>query len=398
MRKGIIMRLSLKLGKKILTLALSVLFTASVFTVSSTALSSIGKIQGKDKYETSALIADKQSYTTAILINDDKLADGLSASGLAGVKEAPILLTKQNSIPASVQTRLNKAKEIYIVGGTASVSSSIESSLKSNGKSVIRLDGTDRVETSLLTYLECGMDTYSNDIFFVAPYKGEADAVSIASAAYKAGTPVVMADDFVAELFDAHREYYDLYAIGGKNTLPDRIVNRLGAERIAGVDRYDTNKKVIQTFYDNPKELHIADGYNLVYPLIGSSISKYEPTVLVGNNSDKKVLKGAEKITAIGEINPNVLTQCLNAANLQGDGYITIATSERAALENCSRRANVSINDLVIDYSELDVLTWDVPIYRVRIDSKYDARTYGHFFVDAITGAVYKDVNEGTVW
>lgn len=79
------MRLSLKLGKKILTLALSVLLTASVFTVSSSALSSIGKIQGKDKYETSALIADKQSYTTAILINGDKLADGLSASGLAGV-------------------------------------------------------------------------------------------------------------------------------------------------------------------------------------------------------------------------------------------------------------------------------------------------------------------------
>ncbi|WP_304341441.1 cell wall-binding repeat-containing protein [Metaclostridioides mangenotii] len=392
------MRLSLKLGKKILTLALSVLLTASVFTVSSSALSSIGKIQGKDKYETSALIADKQSYTTAILINGDKLADGLSASGIAGVKEAPILLTRQNSIPASVQNRLNKAKEIYIVGGTASVSSSIESSLKSKGKSVIRIDGTDRVETSLLTYFECDMDTYSNDIFFVAPYKGEADAVSIASAAYKAGTPVVLADDFVAELFESYWEYYDLYAIGGKNTLPDRIVDRLGAERIAGADRYETNKKVIQTFYDNPKELHISDGYNLVYPLIGSSISKYEPTVLVGNNSDKTVLKGAEKITAIGEINSNVLTQCLNAANLQGDGYITIAAAERAALENCSRRANVRINDLVIDYSELDVLTWDVPIYRVRIDSRYDAGTYGHFFVDARTGAVYKDVNEGTIW
>ncbi|HFG9570516.1 TPA: cell wall-binding repeat-containing protein, partial [Clostridioides difficile] len=78
--------------KKLTSLGLAgLLFSMSVFHSNAFTLE---RIQGKNKYETAGLIADKQQYTTAILINaDSTMSDGLSASGLAGVNNAPILLT-----------------------------------------------------------------------------------------------------------------------------------------------------------------------------------------------------------------------------------------------------------------------------------------------------------------
>lgn len=50
----------------------------------------------KNKYEIAGKIADKNAYKTAILINtSNSIADGLSASGLAGALNAPILLTEK---------------------------------------------------------------------------------------------------------------------------------------------------------------------------------------------------------------------------------------------------------------------------------------------------------------
>lgn len=53
-------------------------------------------------------------YHNAILVNGLSIADGLSASGLSGVLNAPILLTRDTKIPESTLEKLNKAtKYIY---------------------------------------------------------------------------------------------------------------------------------------------------------------------------------------------------------------------------------------------------------------------------------------------
>ncbi|WP_254061929.1 cell wall-binding repeat-containing protein, partial [Clostridioides difficile] len=77
-------------SKKLLSLGLAMSMFVACYPISANALDKIDKIQGADKYETAGLIADKQSYATAILINaDSTMADGLSASGLAGATNAP---------------------------------------------------------------------------------------------------------------------------------------------------------------------------------------------------------------------------------------------------------------------------------------------------------------------
>jgi hypothetical protein len=67
-------------SKKSLSLGLAISIGV-MYIPTSNALGSIGKIQGVDIYEAAALIVDKQNYSTAILVNSDKiLADGLNAS------------------------------------------------------------------------------------------------------------------------------------------------------------------------------------------------------------------------------------------------------------------------------------------------------------------------------
>ena len=70
------------------------------------------------------------------------LADGLSASGLAGVLNAPILLVHKDSIPNETQLRIDIAKRIYIIGSEGSISRGLEDRLRDQsmgGFSVKRL-------------------------------------------------------------------------------------------------------------------------------------------------------------------------------------------------------------------------------------------------------------------
>lgn len=90
-----------------------------------------------------------QNYTSAILVNADKtLVDGLSASGLAGATNSPILLTKKDSIASYTLNKLINVKKIYIIGNENTISISVEEYLKNKGISVERLGGVDRFETN----------------------------------------------------------------------------------------------------------------------------------------------------------------------------------------------------------------------------------------------------------
>ena len=139
----------MKISNKLLSLGL----TLSLFIINTpnvdAAVSSIERIQGKDYYETSVKVAEKQNYSTAIILNaDTTIADGLSASGLSGTVDAPILLTSKDNIPTSVFNKLSGVKKVYIIGGTASVSQKVENKIKSKGIEVKRIGGSDRIETS----------------------------------------------------------------------------------------------------------------------------------------------------------------------------------------------------------------------------------------------------------
>lgn len=310
----------MKFGKKILTAGLSIALLSGSY-LNANALDSIDRIQGKDRYETAALIADQQKYEIAILVNsDNSLADGLSASGLAGAVGAPILLTKKNSIPDITLTRVEKTKKVYLIGGENSIDSNTESFLKEKGIEVKRISGEGRIETSYNVADE--VKSITNDIskvIFTNAFKGEADAMSVASVAVRDKAPIILTD---GKNVSYNTTGLKSYAIGGTATMSNELVNNTNSKRIGGADRFDTNKKIIQEFYGNVSEFYISKAYNLVDALTGSTLAKETPIVLVEKGSDKSIIKEATKITALGGIDSKIIKEIIDPIPQELDAII----------------------------------------------------------------------------
>ncbi|MCC0703285.1 cell wall-binding repeat-containing protein [Clostridioides sp. ES-S-0049-02] len=303
--------------KKLLTIGLSLSMFIASCPISANALDKIDTIKGVDKYETAGLIADKQNYTTAILINaDSTMADGLSASGLAGSTNAPILLTKKNSIPNATLKRVEKAKKVYIIGGENSIDKATETVLKDKGIEIKRLQGSDRIKTSYDVAKEINSINKVNKVILTNAFKGEPDAMSAAPVAVRDKAAIVLTD---GKSVSFNTTGVESYVIGGTSSMNDKLVNDTNSTRLGGTDRYDTNEKIINRFYSGVKEFYIASGTDLVYALVGSTIAKNNAIVLVDNDSNKSVLKSTTKLTAIGNLSDSILQQCLNVTKNIGD-------------------------------------------------------------------------------
>lgn len=315
-------------------------------------------IKGNNIYETAGLIADKKSYDTAIMVNmDNSIADGLSASGLAGAVDAPILLAQKNKIPNETKQRLKNVKKIYIIGKELSISKSVETELKNTGAQVTRLGGDDRIKTSYSVAKEVNGIKKVDEVILTNAYKGEADTISAAPVSVRDIAPIVLTDGKSVPFSTSNVK---TYAVGGSISMSTSLVNKTNAKRLGGSDRYDTNKKVIKEFYPDASEFYLSDGYDLVNALTGSTIAKENPIVLVSESSDKSILAGADKITRLGSISDSVYNKCVSAAQNNGDSSTkgespmknetSILGQPTASLEACLKWAkSKKANDLFIE-------------------------------------------------
>ena len=267
------------------------------------------EIKGSNRYETAGKISDRQTFSTVILVNgDNSLADGLSASGLSGVLNAPILLTHKDIIPSETLSRLSNVKKAYIIGGENAISSKVESQIKNKGISIKRLKGNDRLKTSYSVAKEISEIKPVSEIYLANGYKGEADAMSIGSVANKKGQPIILTNGKEIP-FDTSKTKN--YVIGGSGVMSNNLANKTNATRLHGKDRFETNKKVNNYFYPNANEFILTKGWNLVDALTSSSLGK--PIVLVEKGTDKSILKGASSLIRVGGIDSSVYQECLNS-------------------------------------------------------------------------------------
>ena len=270
----------------------AVLLGTSIAPVSAATQTSI---IGANRYDTAAKIADNMgNYDTAILVNADKsLADGLSASSLAEKENAPILLVKKDSIPKETLSRLQKVKKVYIIGGTAAVSSNVTNQLAD--KEITRIEGSNRIETSENVAKLVG--NY-DEAFIVNGNKGEADAMSVASVAARDKAPIILTNGTSSTQNKKSGVKY--FVVGGEAVVSKSLVNKFGAVRLSGSDRYKTNRAVVQKFYPNPGKLYYTKGNPLVDALTVSSLAKNDGVVLVSPKSDNSILKDKNTVQVGG--------------------------------------------------------------------------------------------------
>ena len=257
------------------------------------------KIEGLDRYETAAKVADKLgSYDNVVLVNaSSTMSDGLSASGLAGKEDAAILLTKKDSIPKATMDRLKKVKKVYIIGGESAISQKVYNEITKNVPNikVERIGGKTRVETSELVAKKIG--NYSN-AFVVNGFKGEADAMSASSIAARYEAPILLTNGKTST--HDKKTGVSYYVVGGNSVVNNEVVKKYNAKRLAGDDRYETNREVIDEFYSGSDKLYIANGETLVDALTASTIAKNNGIVLVNKKSDKSILKDKNTVQVGG--------------------------------------------------------------------------------------------------
>lgn len=121
--------------------------------------------------------------------------------------------------------------------------------------------------------------------------------MSASSVAAKYEAPIILTNGKTSDYDkEAGKEYY---VIGGKNVVSDSIVEKYSARRIAGEDRYKTNRKVISEFYSGSNKYYVANGNTLVDALTAAILAQEKGVVLVNEKSDNSVLEGKD-IVQIG--------------------------------------------------------------------------------------------------
>ena len=230
----------------------------------------LNKLVGEDRFETAievskeqyadknTTVSGKTNANAVILVGEEAIVDGLAAAPLAAEKNAPILLTKKDVVPAETMNEIKRlvedGKTIYLVGGEHNISKDVEAQLiEEMNANIVRLAGEDRFETSLEIAEEL---TTSTTEAFVVGGDGLADAMSIASIAANKKAPIIVtAEDKLSRdakdfLLDSNKT--DVTVVGGEARVSTQVLKDIKTiatvERIAGETRNETNAAVINEF------------------------------------------------------------------------------------------------------------------------------------------------------
>lgn len=223
------------------------------------------RLAGEDRYQTSAIVAREgfRRSEWAVVATGSDFPDALSASGLAGTLDCPVVLTTPGRLCDEARSVLGAlgVRKAYVVGGESVVSAAVVSDLAAMDVEAFRVAGADRVLTSIEA-MRAGKDAGSaSTSVVIASGKEFADALSIGPWAYKTGSPIVLvgqdgvlSDDAVASI-RANGSVQNVLIVGGSNAVSPVVEDQLGEDfsfnRIYGDDRYLTSDAIARWAVDN---------------------------------------------------------------------------------------------------------------------------------------------------
>ena len=157
------------------------------------------RLAGAGRYDTMQAIVKEgfsKSGGTVIIATGTGFKDALAAAGLAGLYDAPVILTDGKNLSSQAKAELTrlKPKKIYIAGGTVAVSDNVKNQImKATNITPARLAGQNSSETSAKLAL-AGKGKWSSTAV-IATNKSFKDALSVAPLAYANNMPILLADN-----------------------------------------------------------------------------------------------------------------------------------------------------------------------------------------------------------
>lgn len=298
------------------------------------ALEGVTRITGKSTAEISLLIADVykeqlnvEKLDTVIVATASDFSDTLSAPYLAHVKNAPILLIDnteyQEQVIDYINNNLKEDGVIYIIGGSAAVSGSLESEL--SDFSIIRIAGNNRYETNLAILEETGFQGDSIVVVNGSIYNENLSALALRM-------PILMVKNKWTSVQEEALEQMQLehiYVIGDSSLISDDIVDNLKnygtVERVFGADYSQTSVEIAKKFFD-PTAAVAAHADDFAHALCGAPLaSKLNIPLIISNGSDATTIADYMKET---EINAGYVIS--EEFNISDDSIVDIFSLESA--------------------------------------------------------------------
>ncbi|TDB39831.1 MAG: hypothetical protein D9V44_02480 [Actinobacteria bacterium] len=255
-----------------------------------------GRLSGQDRFKTAVKLSEAAyaagSCPTVVLATGENFPDALSASGLAGVYDSPILLTRKYVVPAEVLSELVRlgATKVVIVGGPPAVAPEVVKALQNRGLTVTRVDGVNRYSTSAEVAREVAR--LKGPLFakaaFVARADVFADALAVAPFAYSQGYPVLLtrSDALVTECSGVITSLgiSQIYVAGSEKAVSGAVVRAIDAlpavvspvVRLKGNDRYGTAAAIaeygVDFWWGSASYVGVATGLNFPDALGGGAV------------------------------------------------------------------------------------------------------------------------------
>ena len=232
----------------------------------------LSRIYGETALDTMQCIVEAGSWDaggTVVLVTSNGYWDGLTANGVAGLADAPIVMTEPSKLSdqAEAVIRSLRPKTIIICGGTAAISESVEQdAARAAGTSpeIERLWGQMADDTACEIFSRGASATNGawQPVGFVCTDNGYWDALSAAPISYSKHWPIFLTQNHGAQLSDRTIDAMktggieSVYIIGGGSAVDPNVRTQLEDAGVTVVDRIwgqtavDTSSKVAQFALD----------------------------------------------------------------------------------------------------------------------------------------------------
>ncbi len=214
-------------------------------------------------------------------------ADGLAASFLAGVTEAPILLTLQDELPGVVEDYLKDLapSKAYILGGEAAVTPAVKTAVEDTGDlEVKRIEGATRYKTAV-EIAEHAADEYGAtfDTAFVVQGHAPPDSMVAGARAFSEEDPILLVaeDSLPAETASLIEDkgIETIYIVGGDAVVSANVKEELKAlagvesvTRLSGEDRVETGLELAREQFSTPDGFSIVNGWDGLADAVGAAV------------------------------------------------------------------------------------------------------------------------------
>ncbi|GAA0491834.1 hypothetical protein IRB23M11_18720 [Alkalibacterium sp. m-11] len=285
----------------LMTTPLEEVSNMNMMSVSSTANNTtVERIAGQNRMRVAENISRRgwSSSDTVIIANGYKFTDALSGTPLAAHHNAPMLLVSDKRIDSETLTEIArlKARNIIILGGPHSVPEHISNTLKNRGLNVRRIAGQNRYDTSRMIAEEV-ISLRGPSTAHLVNGDAYADAVSISTVAGRYKQPILLtrANELHPEVRKLTNTIKDWRIIVGTTSISNTDENQLksrvsNATRLAGKDRYEVNKRVLNHWGISGRKVYIGSGTAFADILTGSILASRENSgVLLLDERDNNI-------------------------------------------------------------------------------------------------------------